>query len=181
MSNAQAERTVPVSMSSLPGEQVIARWEATEVVLVSNRSTDALRELAERVARRAMLDTPFHTPAYTVADGDPEVRIFVAREGGQAIGLAVLRPRLRWGWWSWDDWDDERRPATPVAPLPSWTVEIIWTHPGCQQRGLAMRVLEVASDAVQQPISSFGWRRPFTPSGEAFVRRMCPEGFWVPE
>jgi hypothetical protein len=46
---------------------------------------------------------------------------------------------------------------------------------------LAKRILDVASKRVEQPISSFGWRRPFTPSGEAFVRRECPEGFWVPD
>ena len=65
--------------------------------------------------------------------------------------------------------------------MTSWTVDIIWTHPGCQQRGLAKRLLKVASDRVEQRIESFGWRRPFTPSGEAFVRRLCPLGFWVPD
>jgi hypothetical protein len=68
-----------------------------------------------------------------------------------------------------------------VAPLTSWTVEIIWTLAQAQQRGLAQRLLEHASRAVDQPITSFGWRRPFTPSGEAFVRRLCPEGIWVPD
>lgn len=95
--------------------------------------------------------------------------------------MAVLRPRPRWAWWSWDDYDAERRPATGVAPMTSWTVEIIWTHAGSQQRGLARRLLDVAAARVEQPIESFGWRRPFTPSGEAFVRRACPEGFWVPD
>ncbi len=162
------------------GEQVIATWPGVEVVLVTSASPAPLRALAEQVARRAMLDTPFHVPAYTAADAE-DTRVFLAREGGQAVGLAVLRPRPRWAWWSWDDWDEERRPATGVAPLTSWTVETIWTHGSCQSRGLAQRLLEVASRQVDQPITSFGWRRPFTPSGEAFVRRLCPEGFWVPD
>ena len=89
---------------------------------------------------------------------------------------ACCGPRPRWGWWSWDDWDEERRPSTGVAPLTSWTVEIIWTLGQAQQKGLAHRLLEQASRVVDQPIASFGWRRPFTPSGEAFVRRLCPEG-----
>lgn len=169
-----------VALPATPGEQVLARWDAIEVVLVLGGSPAPLRSLAEQVARRAMSDTPFHEPAYTAADRE-DTRVFVARQGGQAIGLAVLRPRPRWAWWSWDDWDAERRPATGVAPMTSWTVETIWTHAPSQARGLAHRLLEVASRQVDQPITSFGWRRPFTPSGEAFVRRLCPEGFWVPD
>jgi hypothetical protein len=93
----------------------------------------------------------------------------------------VLRPRHRWAWWSWDDYDDERRPATGVAPMTTWTVETIWTYAAAQQRGLAKDLLDAAAREVEQPIPSFAWRRPFTPSGEAFVRRLCPEGFWVPD
>ncbi len=181
MTAPSAERAGSVPVPELPGERVLARWDGTEVLLVTNASPEAHRTLAEQVARRAMRDTPFSTPAYTVEDRSPETRIFIARRGGVAVGLAVLRPRIRWGWWSWDDWDAERRPAHPVAPLPSWTVEIIWTLPAEQGHGLAQRLLEVAAAQVGQPVSSFGWRRPFTPSGEAFVRRVCPEGFWVPD
>lgn len=170
-----------VPAPSAPSDQVVARWEDIDLILVVQGSPDEQRAFAERVALRAMSDTPFHTPAYTAQDADPETRVFIARRGGRAIGLAVLRPRPRWAWWSWDDWDDERRPATGVAPLPSWTVETIWTLAQAQQKGLAQRLLEHAARVVDQPVSSFGWRRPFTPSGEAFVRRMCPEGFWVPD
>jgi GNAT superfamily N-acetyltransferase len=170
-----------IPLPQMAGEQVVARWDGTEVLEVGHGSPEGLRALAERVAVRAMRDTPFHHPAYTQSDTDPSARAFVARERGQAVGLAVLRPRTRWAWWSWDDYDAERRPATGVAPMTSWTVDIIWTHPGCQQRGLAKRLLKIASERVEQRIESFGWRRPFTPSGEAFVRRLCPLGFWVPD
>lgn len=170
-----------IEAPALAGEDVIARWDGIEVVLVTGASPAPAREQAARVALRAMRDTPFHTPAYEAADTSPDTRIFIAREHGQAAGLAVLRARPRWAWWSWDDWDAERRPSTGVAPMTSWTVETIWTHPASQTRGLATRLLKVASDQVDQRITSFGWRRPFTPSGEAFVRRLCPEGIWVPD
>ncbi|HWA55773.1 MAG TPA: GNAT family N-acetyltransferase [Gemmatimonadales bacterium] len=170
-----------IPLHQMPGEQVVARWDGTEVLEIRQEASEALRTIAERVAVRAMRDTPFHHPAYTVAEADPETRVYIAREGGKAVGLAVLRPRTRWGWWSWDDYDAERRPATGVAPMTSWTVESIWTHAANQQRGLAKRLLDVAAARLEQPIESFAWRRPFTPSGEAFVRRHCPEGFWVPD
>lgn len=170
--------SVPVPPQA--GERVLARAGATEVLLVTNQSTEPERAVAEQVARRAMRDTPFNSPAYS-ADDKEDSRVFIAREGGAAVGLAVLRSRPRWGWWSWDDYDAERRPATGVAPMTSWTVETIWTHPSCQTRGLARKLLAVASELVEQPVTSFGWRRPFTPSGQAFLRRMCPEGFWVPD
>lgn len=165
----------------IAGERVIARWDGIEVVLITSGDGAAERELAARVALRAMRDTPFHTPAYTATDSEPESRVFLAREGGQAVGLVVLRPRPRWAWWSWDDYDAERRPSTGVAPFRSWTVEIIWTHSASQSRGLAKRLLDVASKQVEQPAESFSWRRPFTPSGQSFVRRCCPVGFWVPD
>ncbi len=169
-----------VALPRLAAEQVVARAGDADILLVTSASPAADRALAEQVARRAVRDTPFNSPAYTATD-DADTRVFIAREGGRAIGLAVLRPRARWAWWSWDDWDAERRPATGVAPLVSWTVETIWVHFGCKGRSLAKAILDAAAAEVQQPISSFGWHRPFTPSGEAFVRRWCPEGFWVPE
>ncbi len=181
MSNQPDELSAGVEIPSLPSDQVVARSEGIEVLLVTNAAPLEQRERAARVAHRAKVDTPFEAPAYSTGDDDPDVRIFIARLNGRAVALGVLRPRTRWGWWSWDDYDEERRPATPVAPLPSWTVEQIWTLPSAQQRGLAKRLLDIASEAVGQPIESFGWRRPFTPSGEAFVRRLCPEGFWVPD
>ncbi|MEO8636750.1 MAG: hypothetical protein ABI587_15855 [Gemmatimonadales bacterium] len=170
-----------IPLPALLGESVVARWDRVEVLQITNSSSDAERVLADQVARRAMRDTPFHTPAFTVSDREPETRVYLVREQGLAVGLAVLRPRPRWAWWSWDDWDAELRPATGVAPMTSWTVEIIWTHSTAQARGLAHRLLEVAAGLVDQPVASFGWRRPFTPSGEAFVRRCCAEGFWVPD
>ncbi len=175
----------PAQLDAVPvptgaGEEVLAHWDHIEIVLITGASSAALRTLAEQVAVRAMRDTPFHVPAYTAADTE-DTRVYIARESGHAVGLAVLRPRPRWAWWAWDDWDEERRPATGVAPMTSWTVETIWTHASSQSRGLAHRLLEVASTQLDQPITSFGWRRPFTPSGEEFVRRLCPEGFWVPD
>lgn len=169
-----------VSVPHLAGERVLARWGGTEILLVTNQSPEAERVLAEQVARRAMRDTPFDAPAFTAGDRE-DSRGFIAREDGLAVGLAVLRPRPRWAWWSWDDWDAERRPSTGVAPMTSWTVETIWVHSACQSHGLAKKILDAASAQVEQPITSFGWHRPFTPSGEAFVRRWCPEGFWVPD
>jgi hypothetical protein len=167
-------------MPATAGEQVIARWNSAEVVLITRASAPEFKAFAAEIARRAMRDTPFHHPAYA-ADDTEDTRVFIMREGGCATGLAVLRPRPRWAWWSWDDWDAERRPATGVAAMTSWTVEIIWTHASAQSRGNAHRLLQAASEQVDQPITSFGWRRPFTPSGEEFLRRVCPEGFWVPD
>jgi len=168
-----------VALSSLPDEKVVARWDEVEILLVTSQSSLASREQAAAVALRAMRDTPFHEPGYRAADEDG-VRILMARSRGVAIGLIILRQHPRWAWWSWDDWDAERRPSTGVAPFPSWTVESIWVHPAAQSRGLARQLLNVASAEVDQPITSFAWRRPFTPSGEALVRRCCPEGIWVP-
>ncbi|MFN8651388.1 MAG: GNAT family N-acetyltransferase [Gemmatimonadales bacterium] len=180
MSNTAAQLDA-IPLPQTPGEQVVAHWEGAEVIEVRQDSSAALKVAAEQVAVRAMRDTPFHDPAYTVAGAESETRVFIARENGLAVGLAVLRPRPRWGWWSWDDFDAERRPATGVAPMTSWTVEGIWVHPTQQHRGLAKKILDLAAARVEQPLTSFGWRRPFTPSGEAFVRRNCPEGFWVPD
>lgn len=170
-----------IAIPATPDEQIVARWDGIDLLQVQNSSSPAQRALAEQVARRAMGDTPFNTPSYIVADAVAETRVFIARQDGLAIGLAVLRPRARWAWWSWDDWDEERRPSTGVAPMVAWTVESIWTHSSNQHRGLAQRILEAASGLVGVPITSLGWNRPFTPSGEAFVRRLCPEGFWVPD
>jgi GNAT superfamily N-acetyltransferase len=170
--------SIPMPVRS--GERIVARIDDIDVLLVTSQSSEEERGLAEQVARRAMRDTPFHTPAYTAGDTE-DTRVFIGRQAGAAVALAVLRARPRWAWWSWDDWDDERRPATGVAPMTSWTVETIWSHPSCQTHGVARHLVEIASQQVDQPVTSFGWRRPFTPSGEAFVRHLCPEGFWVPD
>ncbi len=181
MSDASQIPADSIAVASLPDARIIARWPGVDLLLVRNEQPAEERALAEQVARRALRDTPFNAPAYTAADADAETRVFIARQQGVAVGLTVLRPRARWAWWSWDDWDEERRPSTGVAPMVAWTVEGIWIHAGTQHQGLARRILVAASEEVGVPITSFGWRRPFTPSGEALVRRLCPEGFWVPD
>ena len=177
--NPPLDVTDSVALPSIAGERVVAHWDDVEVILVTADSSEEQRTLAAAVARRAMQDTPFHEPAYQASDAG-DTRVLICRSRNVAIGLTVLRQHPRWAWWSWDDFDAERRPSTGVAPLPAWTVETIWVHPAVQSRGLAHRLLEAASREVDQPITSFAWRRPFTPSGEIFVRRCCPEGFWVP-
>jgi hypothetical protein len=179
--SSQTEWTDGVPVPALAGEQIVERFPDAEVLLITRRSSEEERRRAARVALRAMADTPFHTPAFTADDADPDVHIFLARHEGRAIALAVLRPKPRWAWWSWDDFEAERRPTTAVATMTSWTVELIWTLGRVQHAGLARRLLLVASRVVEQPVASFGWRRPFTPSGEEFVRRLCPDGFWVPD
>jgi hypothetical protein len=181
VSDAIRTPTDSISMPAFPGEHVMAKWDGIELVQILGTSPMAQRAVAEQVARRALKDTPFHTPAYALAETEVDTRVFIARRSGVAIGMNVMRPRARWAWWSWDDWDAERRPSTGVAPMVAWTVESIWTHPAAQQHGLAQRILEEVSRLIGVPISSLGWNRPFTPSGEAFVRRNCPEGFWVPD
>ena len=177
--NSPVEVTDSVALPGHAGERIVARWDDVEVLLVTADSSEAERTIAAAIARRAMHDTPFHEPAYLATDSS-DTRVLICRSHGVAIGLTVLRRHPRWAWWSWDDWDAERRPSTGVAPLPAWTVETIWVHHTAQSRGFAHRLLEAASREVDQPITSFAWRRPFTPSGEAFVRRLCPEGFWIP-
>lgn len=181
MSDATRTPADSISMASFSGESVVARWDGVELVQILGTSPMAQRAVAEQVARRAMKDTPFNIPSYSVSDPEQNTRVYIARRGGVAIGLNVLRPRARWAWWSWDDWDAERRPSTGVAPMVAWTVESIWTHPSAQKGGLAQRILEEASRLIEVPITSLGWNRPFTPSGEAFVRHNCPTGFWVPD
>ena len=170
-----------IAMPGYPGEHVVSRSDGIELIQILGTSPMAQRAVAEQVARRAMKDTPFNKPAYTMAEPDGETRVFIARRGGVAIGLNVLRQRARWAWWSWDDWDAERRPSTGVAPMVAWTVESIWTHPNAQKHGLAQWILDEASKVLDVPIAMMGWNRPFTPSGEAFVRRNTAEGFWVPD
>ena len=169
-----------VALPELSGQAGSLRLAGVDVFEITEASPAPARVAAERVARRALQDTPFHEPSYLAADTGPDVRVLIARDEDRAVGLVVLRHRTRWGWWSWDDYDAEQRPSAPVAPLPSWTVEQIWTLPARQHQGLAQQLLRLAAERVHQPIGSFAWRRPFTPSGEAFVRRMCPEGFWIP-
>ena len=153
MSDAPATSIDAVAVPALPGESVVARTDGAEVLLVTGASSEPIRLQAEQVARRAMRDTPFHTPAFTAADADPDTRVFIARDAGVAVALAVLRPRPRWAWWSWDDWEAERRPGTGVAPMTSWTVEGIWIHAAARSRGLAKRLLDIAAEVVD-----CGWR-----------------------
>jgi len=68
-----------VVLPPLDGERVVGRWGELDVVLVTPESSLAWRQQAERLARRAMQDTPFHVPAYTIENADPDVRVFIAR------------------------------------------------------------------------------------------------------
>ena len=90
---AQSEWIDGVPVPPLAGERVVARFPDAEVLLITRQSSEEERRRAARVALRAMADTPFHSPAYTADDPDPEVHVLLARHDGRATALAVLRPR----------------------------------------------------------------------------------------
>jgi hypothetical protein len=75
------------------------------------------------------------------------------------------------------DWDDERRPSTGVAPLTSWTVEIIWTLAQAQQRGLAQRLLNTRPESWINRLP-----RSLAPPLHAIGERSCAlRRIWVPD
>lgn len=133
---------------------------------------------AGKTARVARRDTPFDISAYGPGEGPDQynVHVFLLHCRNRIIGLAAFRLHLirrQYTWIAYEQKEDDFDESTSRV----WTVDMIWVHKQHRGKGYAHRLLEQAMMFFDITSEMLGWSLPFTDTGKALAKSVCPERF----
>ena len=136
------------------------------------------RSLA-RVAYAAQRSTPNYQTGYDGTVTDDDQRLYILGAGSRAIGLVLTALQDRFWNVRWNEHGyiarDGAAPILRRGPM----VARIWVAQSERRSGLGLRMTSLALQHLGVAAGTVGWEFPFTESGSAIVRRLCPDVFLV--
>jgi len=110
---------------------------------------------------------------------DGDIHLFLYHHGNRITGLVILETRgtvwlCRWR-------EDGSRPDCEelLGHDPMWSVIFIWVHSRHRNQGVARLLLLEALKHLGTDLRTVGWYTPFSVSGGAFVKGLCPDEFYI--
>lgn len=138
------------------------------------------RARAEYVAMLANREMRFDCAAYHArdSDGGRDPHVFLLDVDGRFVGFLVVERCEHVQRFTWDQYD---QPTGGVLPQgdPVWTICMVWVHRKHRRRGIGSTLVAKATEFLGVSATDIGWYTPFTESGRALARRMCPESFLI--
>lgn len=158
-------------------------WEdgAARLLVVRHRVAPFRdRKHAERVAQLANRDTRFDFAAYHAGDSDDgrDSHVFLLEMDGRFVGFLVIERHEYVQRFTWDQYDQPTGGALPKGD-PVWSICMAWVHQKHRRRGFASALVAKAIEFLRTGSTDIGWYTPFTESGRALAKRICPESFLV--
>jgi hypothetical protein len=150
---------------------------------ISTHAIDANVPLATRrqiayVATVAQRSISGDWPGYDGTIDEDDQRLFVAASADRVVAMVVTALDGRFwplGWRA--DGSIELR-GERASLRQGHKIARVWTAANFRRRGLALRLIQIASRALSIRTEDFGWEIPFTAGGTLLVKRLCPESFW---
>ncbi len=152
------------------------------ITLVAPTSSLNQRRRVERVARRANWETHYDFGIYGATEScnlEFNTHALVGSRMGRAVSLMLIERREH-------VWSAKWEPEGGIGDVieignsePRWTVAFVWTLAKCRRQGLARKMITEASKFTGVPESELGWYTPFTDSGRALAKRVCPDRFLI--
>ncbi len=161
---------------ALKTDRVIWSHDDMRITVVKQLSPLAQLRRAEEVARLARRDTPYGSEQ--VFD-DRKVHAFLLIKGDRAIGLVVIDEREHIWKASWADLNADKKPQEIIGHPPIWSICMVWIHQQHRRSGLGQFMVSQAVAYLGCDLGSVGWYTEFTDSGKNFVRKCCPETFYI--
>lgn len=170
---------VPLSTT----KKIEAIWEDQDslIFVVNFSSPFSQKKIAEKVGIIAHRDTPYDISPYSAREikDERDVHIFLYHEENRIIGYLLVEKRKNIWSCSWEQYD--RNQATKVTDIPFlWTIGLVWVNRRHRRKGIAKTLIKEASNYFDLKIKDFGWYAPpITESGEAILRKILPEGYFI--
>jgi ribosomal protein S18 acetylase RimI-like enzyme len=162
-------------LPTLPSESDLVIWSQDDmrIIVIDRLCPLEQRRQAEEVAMFGRMGTPYGAEDLF---GELDVRVFLLHRQNRVIGLIIMEKRDHIWKTSWADWDAGKEPNELLEHPPMWSICFVWIlkrHRG-YHLGQAM-----INEAIAYVGENIGWYTSFTPSGEALVRKCCPEVFYI--
>jgi hypothetical protein len=161
-------------------DRIIWEQDIQRIVVVNFQSTAVQKERAEGIGRLAHLDSIYDFAPYSSAEtlDFRNVHLFLGHVADRGISLFLVEKREHVWKCTWQDYHKRTAQKIPNH-APVWSVGQVWVQRNHRRRGWARRLAEQASHFFTIDIQSLGWHTPFTKEGEAMIRRLCPDWFYV--
>jgi hypothetical protein len=157
-------------------------WEQNNqrITVVNFVSPVAQKNRAERISSLAHRDTDYDFCPYSSGErlDDRNVHLFLGYVAHRGIGLFLVEKRQHIWKCSWSEYGQNTIPEI-VGHVPIWSVGFAWVHRKHRRCGWARRLAEQTSHFFDTDIQSLGWYTSFTKDGEAMVRHLCPDWFYI--
>jgi hypothetical protein len=164
----------------LPTDVIIWRSETKRILVVTSLSSWPQRRRAQDLSLLAARDMPFSGVAYNANDAPDErnLHIFIGAESLRLVAYLAFEKRTHIGRCTWPQWSaGEVRELSDHAPM--WSVGVVWVCRARRRQGWVRRLLLAATSHLGVLPDHYGWFTPFSESGEAVARSLCPEVFFI--
>lgn len=179
--NYHDEMVKGVPLSTTKEMEVIWEDRGSLIFVVNFSSPFPQKKIAEKVGIIANRDTPYDISPYSAGEirDDRDVHIFLYHKENRIIGYLLIEKRTNIWKCSWEQY--EKQQPSVVSDIPFlWTVGLVWVHRGHRHKGIAMTLIKEASNYFKLKLKDFGWYAPpITESGEAMLRKILPEGYFI--
>jgi GNAT superfamily N-acetyltransferase len=164
----------------IPSDRIIWGQEDQRITVVNVQSSVAQKKRAERIGRLAHRDTRHDFAPYSFREtlDARNVHLFLGYVANRGIGFLLVCKRSHIWRCTWEQC--ERRNFQELRDhVPIWSVGFAWIHREHRRCGWARRLAEQAARFFTVNIQSLGWYTPLTRDGEAMVKRLCPDWFYI--
>lgn len=168
------------STRSVEDAHIIWHKGDDQIILITDSSTGTLKQIAHDLSTCANKEMRHDGGIYHSCEPPDErqIHLFVYARACRGIGLLIFEQRSD----VWRClWGGDTKPVCEytLGLSPMWSVGLIWIQEQFRGAGLARQLLGEAQRFLKLSSGEFGWYTPFTPDGEALVRRLCPTEFFV--
>lgn len=171
---------LPVKVTE--SDQIV--WQENEncISVINSLSSPTQKKLAEKVGIIANRDTEYDFPPYSAAEEIDEcnVHVFLYHVNDRIVGFLLAEKQTHIWNCTWQQYDQKIQPIE-VSNIPFlWSVGLVWVNRQHRQKGIAKKLIKKAAQFFEIEINNFGWYAPpITESGEAMLRHLLPESFYI--
>jgi len=162
-------------------EQIIWSRDDMTITVINQHSPLFLRKRAEKVASIAKRDARYDFPCYSAKEpiSEQNVHVFLLHKQRRIIGLLTMEKHDHIWKTSRADWDADKKPKELLAHPPMWSICFIWILKCHRGSHWGQTMVNEAIAYFGENFETIGWYTTFTPSGEAWFHRCCPEVFYI--
>ena len=107
-----------------------------------------------------------------------DLHIFLGSRSDRLVAYLVLERREHIWRCTWSQYENDD--ARKIADRPwMWSVGIAWVCLSNRRQGWIRRLIAAASAHLEIAPGEYGWYTPLSPDGEAMVRALHPEFFYI--
>lgn len=171
-----------VLVSPTGHEQICWQKKDIQITVVNSHSNITQKELAEKIGIIANRDAKYDFQPYSATETVDErnVHIFLFHQKDRIVGFLLLEKQTQIWHYTWQKYDQQEQPVEVFNIQFLWSVGLVWVNRQCRQKGIAKQLIYEAAQFFDIEIKDLGWYAPpITESGEAMLRQLLPEGFYI--